>query len=126
MTRLVSCDAVDRVWHKSTEEIVVPRLSSLVIGDVTDLEGGTVVRTRTAGGPVPFPVRGCPVQTFREQVPGVPDRCQRHTPCGRNQLSASPADSAAARDGYHAGLAAAAGPAISRTAAMNGASSKAP
>ena len=93
-------------------------LSSLVIGDVTDLDGVIVVRARTAGGPVPCPrcggrtgqvhgyyertvadvpadgrpvvvrvrvrqmrcpVPGCPVQTFREQVPGVLDRYQRRT-----------------------------------------------
>jgi transposase len=93
-------------------------LSSLVIDDVTDLDGVIVVRARTAGGPVPCPrcsgrtgqvhgycertvadvpadgrpvvvrvrvrrmrcpVPGCPVQTFREQVPGVLDRYQRRT-----------------------------------------------
>ena len=93
-------------------------MSSLVIGDVTDLDGVIVVRARTAGGPVPCPrcggragqvhghyertvadvpadgrpvvvrvrvrrmrcpVPGCPVQTFREQVPGVLDRYQRRT-----------------------------------------------
>jgi transposase len=93
-------------------------LSSLVLEDVTDLDGVIVVRARTAGGPVPCPrcggrtgqvhgyyeravadvpadarpvvvrvrvrrmrcpVPGCPVQTFREQVPGVLDRYQRRT-----------------------------------------------
>jgi transposase len=93
-------------------------LSSLVIDDVTDLDGVIVVRARTAGGPtlcprcrgrtgqvhgyhertvadVPAdgrpvvvrvrvrrmrcPVPGCPVQTFREQIPGVLDRYQRRT-----------------------------------------------
>ena len=92
-------------------------LSSLVIDDVTDLDGVIVVRARM-GGPVPCPrcggltgqvhgyceravadvpadgrpvvvrvrvrrmrcpVPGCPVQTFREQVPGVLDRYQRRT-----------------------------------------------
>jgi transposase len=98
--------------------IVFSGLSSLVIEDVTDLDGVIVVRARTAGGPVPCPrcggrtgrvhgyyeravadvpadgrpvvvrvrvrrmrcpVPGCPVQTFREQVPGVLDRYQRRT-----------------------------------------------
>ena len=98
--------------------IVFSGLSSLVIDDVTDLDGVIVVRARTAGGPVPCPrcggrtgqvhgyyertvadvpadgrpvvvrvrvrrmrcpVPGCPVQTFREQVPGVLDRYQRRT-----------------------------------------------
>ena len=93
-------------------------LSSLVLEDVTDLDGVIVVRARTAGGLVPCPrcggrtgqvhgyyqrtvadvpadgrpvvvrvrvrrmrcpVAGCPVQTFREQVPGVLDRYQRRT-----------------------------------------------
>jgi len=93
-------------------------LSSLVIDDVTDLDGVIVVRARTPGGLVPCPrcggrtgqvhgyyertvadvpadgrpvvvrvrvrrmrcpVPGCPVQTFREQVPGVLDRYQRRT-----------------------------------------------
>jgi len=93
-------------------------LSSLVIDEVTGLDGVIVVRARTAGGPVPCPrcggrtgqvhgyyertvadvpadgrpvvvrvrvrrmrcpVPGCPVQTFREQVPGVLDRYQRRT-----------------------------------------------
>jgi transposase len=93
-------------------------LSSLVIDDVTDLDGVIVVWARTAGGPAPCPrcggrtgqvhgyyertvadvpadgrpvvvrvrvrrmrcpVRGCAVQTFREQVPGVLDRYQRRT-----------------------------------------------
>jgi transposase len=93
-------------------------LSSLVIDDVTDLDGVIVVRARTVGGPVPCPrcggrtgqvhgyyertvadvpadgrpvvvrvrvrrmrcpVPGCPVQTFREQIPGVLDRYQRRT-----------------------------------------------
>jgi transposase len=98
--------------------IVFSGLSSLVIDDVTDLDGVIVVRARTAGGLVPCPgcggrtgqvhgyyertvadvpadgrpvmvrvrvrrmrcpVPGCPVQTFREQVPGVLDRYQRRT-----------------------------------------------
>ena len=93
-------------------------LSSLVIDNVTDLDGVIVVRARTAGGPVACPrcsgrsgqvhgycertvadvpadgrpvvvrvrvrrmrcpVPGCPVQTFREQVPGVLGRYQRRT-----------------------------------------------
>jgi transposase len=99
-------------------EVVFSGLSSLVIEDVTDLDGVIVVRARTAGGFVPCPrcgagtgqvhgycertvadvpadgrpvvvrvrvrrmrcpVPGCPVQTFREQVPGVLDRYQRRT-----------------------------------------------
>ena len=99
-------------------EVVFSGLSSLVIEDVTDLDGVIVVRARTAGGLVPCPrcgagtgqvhgycertvadvpadgrpvvvrvrvrrmrcpVPGCPVQTFREQVPGVLDRYQRRT-----------------------------------------------
>ena len=35
--------------------MVFSGLSSLVIDDVTDLDGVIVVRTRTAGGPVPCP-----------------------------------------------------------------------
>ncbi len=106
--------------------IVFSGLSSLVIDDVTGLDGVIVVRARTAGGPVPCPrcggrtgqvhgyyertvadvpadgrpvvvrvrvrrmrcpVPGCPVQTFREQVPGVLDRYQRRT----TRLAARPA-----------------------------------
>ena len=112
MSWLPACDINGLV------EVVFSGLSSLVIEDVTDLDGVIVVRARTAGGLVPCPrcgagtgqvhgycertvadvpadgrpvvvrvrvrrmrcpVPGCPVQTFREQVPGVLDRYQRRT-----------------------------------------------
>jgi transposase len=50
-------------------------LSPLVIEDVADQDEVIVVRVRR----VRCPALGCPVQTFREQVPGVLDRCQRRT-----------------------------------------------
>jgi transposase len=129
-------------------------LSSLVIGDVTDLDGVIVVRARTAGGPVPCPrcggrtgqvhgyyertvadvpadgrpvvvrvrvrrmrcpAAGCPVQTFREQVPGLLDRYQRRTMRLTSQAGAV-AHQLAGRAG--AGLMAALGIPLSRDTAL--------
>ena len=112
MSWLLACDINGLV------KVVFSGLSSLVVEDVTDLDGVIVVRARTAGGLVPCPQCGagtgqvhgyckrtvadvpadgrpvvvrvrvrrmrcpvpdCPVQTFREQVPGVLDRYQRRT-----------------------------------------------
>ena len=49
--------------------------------------GGRRVVVKVRARRMRCPVPGCAVQTFREQVPGVPERCQRRT--GRLNSQAS-------------------------------------
>jgi transposase len=86
-------------------------LSPLVIEDVADQDEVIVVRVRR----VRCPALGCPVQTFREQVPGVLDRCQRRTVRLAGQAGAV-ARRLAGRAG--AGLLAALGVPLSRHTAL--------